>query len=162
MTSKVRTSEYRVTLDKCIARRVYTEIVIRLAWLFSFLTVAAYAQQPPAKKTTPAAQQQEQEPPEEDESLKPKVYTLNPLEAQRNVTTGDYYFKKGKYQPAQSRYSEATKWDPGSAEAFLKLGEVDEKLHDRKGAHEAYTTYLQISPDAKNAAEIRKKLAKLK
>ena len=54
----------------------------------------------------------------------------------------------------------ATKWDPGSAEAFLKLGEADEKLKDRDGAREAYTKYLALAPDAKNAAEIKKKIAK--
>ncbi len=116
-------------------------------------------QQPAANKTQPPPKYAE--PPEEDESLKPQVYTLNPIEAQKNVVVGDYYFKKGKYQPAQGRYTEATKWDPGSAEAFLKLGETDEKLHDRKGARTAYTQYLQISPTAKNAPEIRKKLGKL-
>lgn len=116
-------------------------------------------QQPAAKKTQPPPKYAE--PPEEDESLKPEVYTLNPIEAQKNVVAGDFYFKKGKYAPAQWRYTEATKWDPGSAEAFLKLGEADEKLHDRKGARAAYTTYLQISPTAKNVPEIRKKLEKL-
>lgn len=125
------------------------------------MSTALFAQQqPPAPKKTPPAQQ-EQEPPEEDESAKPKEYTLNPLEAQKNVTAGDYYLKKGKFQAARSRYTEATRWDPGSAEAFLKLAEADEKLHDRKGAKDAYTKYLEISPEAKNAGEIRKKLAKL-
>jgi len=115
--------------------------------------------QPAAKKTQPPPKYAE--PPEEDDSLKPQVYTLNPIEAQKNVVAGDFYFKKGKYQPAQWRYNEATKWDPGSAEAFLKLGETDEKLHDRKGARAAYTKYLQISPTAKNVPEIHKKLEKL-
>lgn len=125
------------------------------------MSVALFAQQqPPAPKKTPPAQQ-EQEPPEEDESAKPKEYTLNPIEAQKNVIAGDYYFKKGKMRAAQSRYTEATKWDPGSAEAFLKLAEADEKLRDRKGARNAYTKYLAIAPEARNAAEIRKKLAKL-
>lgn len=124
------------------------------------MSAALYAQQPAAPKKSPPAQKYE-EPPEEDDSMKPKVYTLNPIEAERNVTAGTFYFKKGKYAAAQWRFNEATKWDPGSAEAFLKLGEVDEKLHDGKGAHDAYAKYLQISPDAKNSGEIRKKLAKL-
>jgi tetratricopeptide (TPR) repeat protein len=120
------------------------------------------AQQPPApKKPAPPPAQKEEEPPEEDESLKPKEYTLNPLEAERNVTTGNFYFKKGNYRAAARRFEEATKWDPSAAEAFLKLGESDEKLHDRKGARDAYTKYLEVSPEAKNAAEIRKRLAKL-
>ena len=124
------------------------------------MSAALYAGQPPPPKKDPP-QPKYQEPPEEDESAKPQVYTLNPLEAQRNVTAGDFYFKKGKYHPAQWRYTEATKWDPGSAEAFLKLGEADERLHDRKGARVAYAKYLEISPNARNAGEIRKKIAKL-
>jgi len=136
--------------------------VVRLGLAVCFLSVLLNGQQsPPPKKSPPRAAPKEQEPPEEDESLKPKVYALNPLEAERNVTAGNYYFKKGKYEAAQWRYNEATKWDPGSAEAFLKLGETDEKLHDRNGERDAFKKYLEIAPEAKNAAEIRKKLAKL-
>ena len=35
-------------------------------------------------------------------------------------------------------------------------------MKDVKAAREAYTKYLQLAPDAKNAAEVRKKLEKLK
>lgn len=120
-------------------------------------------QQPPPKKQNPPAQdQKEQEPPEEDESLKPKEYALNPLEAVRNVTAGDYYFKRGKYQAALFRYSEATKWDPGSSEAFFKLGEVDEKLKDFKGARDAYQKCIDAAGEAKIVEEAQKRLAHLK
>lgn len=125
--------------------------------------VSALAQQqnPPKKQPPAAAQQKEEEPPEEDESLKPKVYALNPLEADRNVRAGDFYFKKGKYPAALWRYTEATKWDPGSAEAFYKLGEVDEKMGDRKGARAAFSKCAGIASDAKLAAEAKKRLEKL-
>lgn len=126
-----------------------------------FLTSLLTAQQPPPpKKAAPPPAAKEQEPPEEDESLKPKVYTLNPLEAERNITAGNFYFKKSKYRAAVWRFQEASKWDPGSAEAFLRLGEADEKLRDRDGARDAYTKYLELAPTAKNADEIKKKLAK--
>ena len=92
---------------------------------------------------------------------KPKEYTLNPLEAERNITAGLFYFKKNNYRAAARRFEEASKWDPGSAEAFLRLGEADEKLRNRDGAREAYTKYLELVPEAKNAAEVKKKLAKL-
>jgi tetratricopeptide (TPR) repeat protein len=127
------------------------------------MSMLALAQQPPPKKAPPPAQdQKEQEPPEEDESLKPKEYALNPLESQRNVTTGDFYFKRGKFQAALYRYTEATKWDPGSAVAFFKLGEVDEKLHDAKGAKDAYQKCIDAAGDAKTVEEAHKRLAKLK
>jgi tetratricopeptide (TPR) repeat protein len=124
--------------------------------------LCALAQQPPAatKKPAPPAQKEE-EPPEEDESLKPKVYDLNPLESEHNVATGDYYLKKGKLQAAQRRYTEATRWDPGSALAFFKLGEVDEKLKDRSGARAAYSKCAEVASDAKMVNEAKRKLEKL-
>jgi tetratricopeptide (TPR) repeat protein len=136
-----------------------------------FLTCGLVAQQstkPPETKpqetkpqdTKPAPKQVE-EPPEEDESLIPKECVLNPLEATRNITTGDFYLKKTKYGAAANRYKEAICWDPSSKEAYLKLGEVEEKLHNRDQARDAYQKYLTIAPDAKNAAEIKKKIAKL-
>jgi tetratricopeptide (TPR) repeat protein len=133
----------------------------------SFLSAAlVLAQDPPPQppkklETTRPAKPVEQEPPEEDESLKPEEFTLNPLEAQKNITAGDYYFKtKKNYHAAVRRYVRATKWDPGSAEAFLKLGESEEKLNDHAAARDAYEKYLELAPTAKNAETIRKKIEK--
>ncbi len=114
----------------------------------------------PKKLQTPQPKPDEQEPPEEDESLKPKEYALNPLESARNITAGNFYYKKGNYRAAARRYLEATRWDPTSAEAVLKLAESDEKVKDFPGARDAYTKYLALVPDAKNAPEIKKKIAK--
>lgn len=105
------------------------------------------------------AQPQEQEPPEEDESQKPKEYSFNPLEAEKDVRVGSYYYKRGNYKAAMSRFLEATKWNPSYAEAFLRLGESEEKLKDRKAAGVAYAKYLELAPDAKDADVIKKKLA---
>ena len=117
--------------------------------------------QPPAQKKAPPPAKQEQEPPEEDESLKPKVYALNPLEADKNITAGDFYFKKGNYRAAERRFEEATKWDPGSAEAFFKLGEADEKLKDRRGARAAYQKVIDLAPDGKDTGKAKERLEKL-
>ncbi len=117
---------------------------------------------PDTKSTDTKAKGKEvEEPPEEDESLIPKECVLNPLEAARDIRAGDFYFKKSKYGSAAFRYKDATCWDPSSAEAFLKLGEAEEKLHNYDKAHEAYQKYLEIVPDAKNAGDIKKKLARL-
>jgi tetratricopeptide (TPR) repeat protein len=106
----------------------------------------------------------EEVPKEEDESLSPvnKDYAFNPLQAEKEVTVGNYYLKKGSYRAAANRFREATKWNQGYGEAWLKLGEAAEKEKDVKTAKEAFVKYLEISPDAKDAAEVRKKLAKLK
>lgn len=109
---------------------------------------------PPAKQDEPPVE----EPPEEDESLKPKEYSFNPLEAQKDLRTGDFYFKKGNFKAAAKRFEEATKYDPGFADAYLRLGETREKLHDKKGARTAYEKYLELKPDSKLAGVIKKKV----
>ena len=120
------------------------------------LPLAAQQSKPPAP---PAAQ--EQEPPEEDPDLKPKEYSFNPLEASRNITAGNFYFKKGNFRAASRRYLEASKWDPTSAEAVLRLGEADEKLRDFTGAREAYEKFIALSSDGKEIEAVKKKIAGL-
>jgi Flp pilus assembly protein TadD len=113
------------------------------------------SQKTPAKEPYPP-------PPEEDESVATTKYSFNPLQSQRDVTVGDYYFKQGAYRAAAGRYREATRWNEKNAEAWLRLGEASEKVKDPAAAREAYTKYLALAADAKNAAEIRKKIQKLK
>ena len=123
----------------------------------------AYADDLKNQRSNPPVTKEEV-PKEEDESLAPttREYAFNPLQAEKEITVGNYYFKKGSYRAAANRFREATKWNPGSGEAWLRLGEAEEKQKDTKSAKEAFAKYLEISPDAKDAAEIRKKLEKLK
>jgi len=136
-----------------------------------------YAQDPPPPQPPPAKPQpgelqkerpkpktsgKEEVPPEEDKSLSVDSYSFNPLQAQKDLTVGNYYFKLKKYRAAETRFHEALKWNDGFGEAWLRLAEVEEKLKDPQSAKEAYTKYLELAPDAKNAAEIRKKIEKAK
>ena len=123
-----------------------------------FLAIPLVAQQP--KPPAPPATQ-EQEPPEEDPDLKPKEYSFNPIEASRNIVAGNFYFKKGNYRAASRRYLEASKWDPTSAEALLKLGDADEKMRDFPAARQAYEKYLTVASDAKDLDAVKKKIAAL-
>lgn len=111
------------------------------------VTLAVFGQQPKPP-----------EPPEEDESLVPKEYSFNPLQAAKEIRTGDFYAKKGNHRAAAARYQEATRWEPGNAQAWLRLGEERDKLKDQKGAREAFAKYLEIEPDGKQAASVKKKL----
>ena len=103
----------------------------------------------------------EAEPPEEDDTAKPTEYAFNPLQATHELQVGEFYLKKGSYEAAVKRFTEATKWNPTFADAYLKLGEAEEKFKDFKAAKEAYAKYLELAPDAKKAAEVKKKLQKL-
>ncbi len=68
--------------------------------------------------------------------------------------------RKATSGPLPGDTEEATLWNPGEADAFLKLGESDEKVHDFPAAREAYSKYLELMPDAKNASELKKKIVK--
>jgi tetratricopeptide (TPR) repeat protein len=99
-----------------------------------------------------------QEPPEED--VNPnlvKEYTFNPLQAEKEIKVGNYYFKKGSHRAAAKRFEEAIKWNPSSAEAYLKLGDAKARLGDSAAARAAYAKYVEIEPDSKEAATLRKK-----
>ena len=115
------------------------------------MAVSLCAQQPPAGVPPP---------PEEDETLKGKTedYVLNPLQAQKELKIGNYYLKKGSLNAAAKRFEEATKWDPNFAEAYLRLGETQERLRNTKAAQAAFRKYVELAPDAKNADSIKKKL----
>jgi tetratricopeptide (TPR) repeat protein len=138
--------------------------VVRRIAIGFLLTGILFAQDEPTLKKRPvdqpkSQQPSDQEPPEEDESLAPKTYSFNPLEAEKDLKVGLYYYKKGNYKAATSRFREATLWNPTYAEAFLRLGESEEKLKDKKAADDAFTKYLSLAPDAKDAESIKKKLA---
>jgi tetratricopeptide (TPR) repeat protein len=113
-------------------------------------------------RSEPATSGKQAVPPEEDTSLAVGEYSFNPLQAVKELQIGNFYFKTGKYRSAAMRFREATKWNQGFSDAWLRLGETEEKLKDPRAAKEAYTKYLDLASDAKNASDIRKKLQKLK
>jgi tetratricopeptide (TPR) repeat protein len=121
---------------------------------------------PPPETSAPAASKpstkdddQYQKPPEEDETEAPKVYTFNPIMAKRDMMVGGFYYKKGKYKAAAMRFDEATKWNPGLSEAWYRLGETEDKLGDLDAMRKAWTKYLELEPNAKESASVKKKLA---
>jgi tetratricopeptide (TPR) repeat protein len=140
-----------------IKRRIYTLIVSRTLLAALFIGMTLHAQQP--KQPAPPAPQ-EQEPPEEDESVKPEVFEFNPLQAAKELDVGNQHLKKGKYSAAAYRYKRATMFDPGSSEAFMKLGEAEEKLHKYTDARAAYTKYFEMAKDPKEVDAIKKRMAK--
>lgn len=121
-------------------------------WLTIFLSAILGAQ-------AAAPAQPPVEPPEEDVTLAPgREYAFNPIQAEKELKIGMFYAKKSSWKAATMRFREATRWNPGLPEAWLRLGECLERSKDKKGAREAFAKYLELEPEAKNAAEIKKKL----
>jgi tetratricopeptide (TPR) repeat protein len=129
-------------------------------WLTALILAAqpALAADQPDKAKSAEPQVVYEEPPEEDAQAAPKEYAFNPLQAGKEITVGKFYFRKGSYKAALRRFEEAVKWDPGSAEAWLRLGDTHAKLNDKKAARQAYSKYLDIEPDGKEAESVRRKI----
>ena len=146
-------------------------IILIVARVSGFLFLLLLIGHPTVRAQTPPAPQQkhpeEQLPdetnlPEEDESVAPKKYVLNPIEAKRNIEIGNQYWNKGAYQGALSRYRDATRYNPSSPEAFLKLGLAQEKLHHDAEAKASFEKVLKLAPDSKFASEAKKKMGSIK
>ncbi len=137
-------------------------------WIVALIAVGIVAaQETPQKKLESerpkaATSSKEEIPPEEDTALATREYSFNPLQSAKDVGVGDQYLKRGRLRAAEMRYTSATKWNEGNAVAWLKLGEVAERLKDGAKAKEAYEKYLELASDARNAKDIRKRVQKLK
>lgn len=102
-------------------------------------------------------------PPDEDAAqMKQKEYGFNPVQSRRELEAGMVYWKKGNYKAAAARFQEATKWNDGNAEAWLRLGEADEKRGDPEHARAAYRHYLDVAHDGKGSGDVKKRLERLK
>ena len=136
---------------------------------------SAFGQSAPPQQTPPAnpgelqkqhppqkTSDKDAAPPEEDTSIGATTYSFNPLQAKKDIEIGNEYAKKHSYRAAANRFLSATKYNDGDAEAWLRLGEMEEKLRDKAAARDAYAKYVELAADAKNAPEIKKRMDKLK
>ena len=128
--------------------------LLAISPVFAQQKATAPEQKPPSEVQVPDDSQM----PEDDESVKPETFPLNPLESDRNIKVGNYYWHKGNYRAALERYERATRYNPSSAEAFFKVGEAEEKLKHKEAARAAFQRVIQVAPDSKTAHDAKKKL----
>ncbi len=144
-----------------VTRRLRSAAFLALFLAASESSFAQAAQQQPAPQPGAPVPQQvpdESNLPEEDDTVAPEKLVLNPLESERNIRVGNFYWGKGKFRAALQRYERATKYNPSSAEAFFKVGEAEDKLKNVDAAKLAYQKVVSLAPDSKLAHEAKKKL----
>ena len=98
---------------------------------------------------------------DEDFARPEQTYAFNPVQATKELKVGNYYFKKGSYAAAATRYLEATRWDSNFADAFWRLGMTHERLKNPREAITAYTRYLALEPTGKKVREARRRLQRM-
>ena len=75
--------------------------------------------------------------------------------------TGFMYYKLEQYEEAANWFEKTIVLDPHRAIAYVNLGDACIKLNRKPEARKAFQQYLEISPNSKNAEEIKRKLALL-
>ena len=91
----------------------------------------------------------------------PPEPVFDPLHAEKSIEVGTFYMKKGNYDAAIDRFTDATHFQPKLARPWKLLGEAYEKKHDQASAIESYKKYLEIFPGAEDAAKVKKRIAAL-
>jgi len=121
--------------------------------------VGGYTQSRPSKPTlirdTATAEGKE----EADAKEKEKV--LSPLEAEKNLKVGDFYFKKKNYSAAIQRYLQALQHQPNLIRAYESLGKAYEKNGEHSKALNVYKDFLQKYPDSPKAPDFQSRISDL-
>jgi tetratricopeptide (TPR) repeat protein len=87
--------------------------------------------------------------------------TANPRLARTDTQVGLFYLQTHNYQGAYERFAEASRIDPGNAEAVFGLAESARHLDRRDEAIRNYQVYLSALPDGPRAKEARKALKEM-
>ena len=82
------------------------------------------------------------EPPPPPEPPKP---VFDPLRANKSIEVGSFYMKRGNYDAAIDRFTDATQFEPGLARSYSLLGEAYEHKGDVDNALVAYRKYFAAS-----------------
>jgi tetratricopeptide (TPR) repeat protein len=91
----------------------------------------------------------------------PAEPTFDPLRANKSIEVGQFYMRRGNYDAAIDRFTDATHFEPNLAKSYELLGEAYEHKNDVDGALTAYRKYLDLLRDASDRDKVQKKIDKL-
>ena len=81
--------------------------------------------------------------------------------AKQDTSVGGFYLKSGDFKGAYARFHEATRVDPGNADAVFGLAEAARGLKHHDEAVANYQLYLEALPDGPKAKQARKALGEM-
>jgi tetratricopeptide (TPR) repeat protein len=90
-----------------------------------------------------------------------EMHPFDPHQAAKDVEVGEFYFKRGNYKAAISRFRSALQSKPNDAVATFRLAEALEKDNQLAEATREYSLYLDIVPTGDYAAEAKDALERL-
>jgi tetratricopeptide (TPR) repeat protein len=97
-------------------------------------------------------------PPGEDVN---EMHPFDPHQAAKDIEVGEFYFKRGNYKAAISRFRSALQSKPNDALATYRLAAALEKDNQLAEATKYYSLYLDILPTGDYAADAREAIERL-
>lgn len=91
-----------------------------------------------------------------------KSLALKPDSAAALDSKGFALYGMGRYDEALKIYGDALKADPTIGEIYLHLAQAHEKLGNYDKSIKAYETYLQMTPEATDKAQVEEKIRQLR
>jgi Tfp pilus assembly protein PilF len=88
--------------------------------------------------------------------------SLSPKDSELLFNLGNLYNAQNNLEKARNKYLEAIDLAPDFAEAHYNLGLIFSKMGDKPSAIKHLETFLQLSPNVKNASTIRSYIDKLR
>jgi hypothetical protein len=83
---------------------------------------------------------------------------LNPFMTKSRVLLGRYFLNSGRYADAEKTLLDASGMDPKYPTTYQLLGDTYLRLNDMQKALSAYTTYLELNPDAHDKSKIKQNI----
>lgn len=94
-------------------------------------------------------------------SCAPQELPYDPYRAEKNLEIGMFYLKKKNYDAAIERFQESIRYKPNFARPHRLIAEAYEKKGEKAEAVNYYQKYLEILPQAEDAAKVRRRIEKL-
>ncbi len=90
-----------------------------------------------------------------------EVIYPDPIEAERNIRVGDFYFKRKNYKAARERYRDAVKYSPRRPAPYSKLVRVLERMEEFGEAVEVCRQFIETNPQAPQVNRFQSRIKKL-
>ncbi len=85
----------------------------------------------------------------------------DPHKSEKDIEVGDFYYKRGNYKAAVSRYQEALYYNSRNPLATFKLADALEKDNQLDDAAVYYSEYDRLYPDGAQITEVKTALQRL-
>lgn len=127
---------------------------------------SAPAASPSAKRTpplvsAPAARNANQIPGQQFTPAAATSDAYSPERARQDVEVGDFYYRRGDYAGALSRYQGALRHDPGWSDPLFACAKAESKLGDLDAATSYLRRYLTAAPRGRYTGDAAKLLRRL-